>query len=309
MPAMRICYFIQNHLAPPQVRRLIGTLRRSQPDAFILVGHDGFAGHCSASELRQALDVDVFESREPSRRGYFSLLLPYFDAVTWLGEHGIAYDWIVYLSAQDYPTQPLRSFETMLSTSGCDGFLRYWDASQAVNPWGRRRQGLIRYYYQYSDAPRWTIPALRMVRSINRLQSWVHIHLVYGPRVGVISKRPPFGRDLVCYAGSQWTTLRRECAEYVAERVRSQDALIQWFRRTICPCEAVVQTLLLNSGRFRFHNDDLHYTDFTGSTNGRPRTLTAGDLPVLTGGPYYFARKFDLLRDARVLDLLDERIG
>lgn len=306
---MRICYFIQNHLAPPQVRRLAGALRRSQPDAFILVGHDGFAGHCSASELRQAVDVDVFEAHEPSRRGYFSLLLPYFDAVAWLADHGIDYDWIVYLSAQDYPTRPLRSFEEMLSTSGCDGFLRYWDASEAVNPWGRRRQGLHRYYYQYSEAPRWTTPALRLVRSINGLQQWVHIHLVYGPRVGVLSKHPPFGRDLVCYAGTQWTTLRRECAEYVAERVRSDDALIQWFRRTICPCEAVVQTLLLNNGRFHFRNDDLHYADFTGSANGRPRTLSAGDLPVLSGGPYYFARKFDLLSDSRILDLLDERIG
>ena len=306
---MRICYFIQNHLAPPQVCRLVERLRRSQPDAFILIGHDEFAGHCSAEEVRRAAGVDVFAAREPSLRGYFSLLLPYFDAVTWLAEHGIDYDWIVYLSAQDYPTRPLESFEAMLAASGCDGFLRYWDASQPVNPWGRRRQGLIRYSYQYSDAPRWTAPALRLVRSINRVQSWVHIHLVYGPRLGVKSRHPPFGRDLVCYAGSQWTTLRRECAEHVAARVRSDDALVRWFRRTICPCEAVVQTLLLNSGRFHLHNDDLRYTDFTGSRNGRPRTLTAADLPVLTSGPYYFARKFDLVRDARVLDLLDERIG
>jgi hypothetical protein len=306
---LRLCYFIQNHLAPPQVGRLVRTIRRAQPEAFILVGHDEFADRCSAAELCREVDVDVFAAREPARRGYFSLLLPYFDAVEWLAERGIAYDWIVYLSAQDYPVQPLQSFEAMLAASGCDGFLRYWDASQPVNPWGRRRQGLIRYSYQYSEAPGWTLPALRLVRSINRVQSWLHIHLVYGPRVGVISRRSPFGRDLVCYAGSQWTTLRRECAEHVLERVRSEDPLVQWFRKTICPCEAVVQTLLLNSGRFNLRNDDLRYTDFTGSRNGRPRTLTAGDLPVLTGGSYYFARKFDLDRDARVLDLLDERIG
>lgn len=306
---MRICYFIQNHLAPAQVRRLVGTIRRSQPEAFFLIGHDGFAGHCSADELRRAVDVDVFEAREPSLRGYFSLLLPYFDAVEWLAERGISYDWIVYLSAQDYPTQPLRSFEAMLAASGCDGFLRYWKAAEPVNPWGRRRQGLCRYYYQYFDAPPWATPALRLARPLNRVQPWLHVHLVYGPRLGVLRRPPPFDDDVTCYAGSQWTTLRRECAEHVVERVRSEDALVRWFRRTICPCEAVVQTLLLNSGRFELRNDDLRYTDFTGSTNGRPRTLTAGDLPVLTGGPYYFARKFDLARDARVLDLLDERIG
>lgn len=307
--AMRVCYFIQNHLAPPQVRRLVATLQRSRPDSFILVGHDEFAGHGSASELRQALDVDVFAAREPAKRGYFSVLRPYFDAVDWLADHRIAYDWLVYLSAQDYPTRPLRDFEALLAATGYDGFLRFWDATDPVNPWGRRRQGVVRYFYQYSDAPRWARPALRVLRAMNRFQPLVHSHLTYGPRIGVRSRRlQPFNETLRCYAGKQWTVLRRACAEYVAERVRSGDDLIQWFRRTICPDEAVVQTLLVNSGRFQLANDDLRYVDMSGSRDGRPRTLTARDLPIITSGPYYFARKFDA-GDSELLDLLDARIG
>ena len=109
----------------------------------------------------------------------------------------------------------------------------------------------------------------------------------------------------LCYAGFQWTTLRRSCAEHVLDRVRSDRELMDWFDRTICPCESVVQTLLVNSGRFNLCNDDLRFADFTGSRNGRPRTLTAEDIPAITGGTYHFARKFDPQRDARVLDLLD----
>lgn len=306
---MRICYFIQNHLGPSQASRLIRTLRRSQPESFVLVGHDPFAGHGSAAELRRELDVDVLEAREPARRGYLSLLHPYFDAVEWLAERGVDYDWIVYLSAQDYPTRPLQSLETLLATSGYDGFLRAWDAAAPVNPWGRRRQGRIRYYYQYSDAPAWMAPALRFFLWSNRVQQMMHIHLVYGPRVGLRRKPSPFDRDLTCYAGTQWTTLRRECAEYVAEHVRSDHDLMRWFERTVCPDESVVQTLLLNSGRFNLCNDDLRFADFAGSRDGRPRTLTAEDIPLITGGTYYFARKFDPRRDAQVLELLDERIG
>jgi hypothetical protein len=306
---MRICYFIQNHLGPAQVCRLARAIRRSQPEAFILVAHDGFAGHCSAGELRQALDVEVFALREPARRGYFSLLQPYFDAIEWLSDHDVPYDWIVYLSAQDYPTQPLRDFEALLATSGCDGFLRYWDACSPVNPWGRRKQGRCRYYFQYFDAPPWISPALRLLRWGNRVQSRVHCHLVYGCRVGVRWNKPPFEPAHPCYAGTQWTTLSRGCAEYIAENARGDTPLIRWFRRTICPDEAVIQTLLVNSGRFHLRNDDLRYADFAGSTNGRPRLLTARDLPAITESPYYFARKFDLARDAGVLDLLDARIG
>jgi hypothetical protein len=306
---VRICYFIQNHLAPRQISRLVGALRRSQPDCFILVGHDGFAGHCTADELRRALDVDVFEFREPGRRGYFSLIQPYFDAVEWLSARGVSYDWLVYLSAQDYPVRPLEELEVLLATSGCDGFLRYWAACAPVNPWGRPRQGGCRYLYQYREAPRWATPALRVLRSLNGVQSLVHFHLVYGPRVGLRSRGSPFGGDLTCYAGTQWTTLRRACAEHVVERARGEPELLRWFHGTICPDEAVVQTLLVNGGRFELRDDDLRYADFTGSRDGRPRTLTADDLPAITGGPHYFARKFDLQGDARVLDLLDARIG
>jgi len=307
---VRICYFIQNHLAPRQISRLVGTLRRAQPDCFILVGHDGFAGHCTADELRRALDVDVFDFREPARRGYFSLIQPYFDAVEWLSARGVSYDWLVYLSAQDYPVRPLKELESLLATSGCDGFLRYWDACAPENPWGRPRQGARRYLYQYLEAPRWTAPALRVLRSLNGIQSLVHFHLVYGARVGLRSPGAPFGGDLTCYAGTQWTTLRRACAEHAVERAHGEPELLRWFQGTVCPCEAVVQTLLVNGGRFELRDDDLRYADFTGSRDGRPRTLTAEDLPAITGGgSHYFARKFDIQGDARVLDLLDARIG
>jgi hypothetical protein len=307
---MRVCYFIQNHLPPPAARRLVRTIQRSSPQSFILVGHDEFAGHCTASELRQAIDADVFAFREPARRGYFSLLQPYPDAVDWLAERGIDYDWLVYLSAQDYPVRPLRDFEALLETTRHDGFLRFWDAADPVNPWGRRRQGVVRYYYQYSDAPAWSRPALRLLRAGNGWQPFIHFHLTYGPRVGVRRRRQrPFNETFRCYAGTQWTVLRRACTEYVAERVRSEDALIQWFRRTVCPDEAVAQTLLVNSGEFELANDDLRYVDMSDSRSGRPRTLTAKDLPAITCGRYYFARKFDAGTESQVLDVLDARIG
>lgn len=305
---MRICYFIQNHLGPAPASRLIATIRRSQPESFVLVGHDPFAGHGSAAEIGRALGVDVLEAREPAKRGYLSLLYPYFDALAWLADRGIDYDWIVYLSAQDYPTQPLSRLENLLATSGYDGFLRFWSALAPVNPWKRRRQGLIRYHYQYFDAPEWARPALRLFRWTNRVQSLAHIHLTYGPRFGLRRRPSPFDRGLSCYAGYQWSTLRRSCAEHVLERVRGDRELMGWFGRTICPCESVVQTVLVNSGRFKLCDDDLRYVDFTGSKDGRPRTLSAADIPLITNGTYYFARKFDPRHDARVLDLLDERI-
>lgn len=304
---LRICYFIQNHRAAPQLARLIGTLRRFQADALILVGHDELAGLASADEIRRAVEADVFALREPGQRGYFSLIQPYFDALEWLARQDASYDWIVYLSGQDYPVQSLKRFEARLLAGDADGFLRFWEAWNPDNPWGRASQGIHRYGYQYRDARGWSREALRLLRSLNGIQKRMHVHLTYGPRIG--RRRPaPFGPGLVCYGGRQWTTLSRACAEHVLEESRARPDLMEWFRCTLCPDEAVVQTLLANGARFRLVDDDLRYVDFAGERRGHPRTLTVADLPEITRGPYYFGRKLDLETDPELFDRLDSWI-
>lgn len=304
---MRICYFIQNHRAASQLTRLVSALRRFQPNALILIGHDEFAGLATATEIRRAVEADVFPLREPCRRGYFSLIQPYFDALERLARQGVSYDWIVYLSGQCYPVQPLKRFEERLATGDADGFLRFWEAWNPDNPWGRASQGVRRYGYQYRDVPGCPPQALRILRPLNGIQSRAHVHLTYGPRVGW--RRPaPFGPGLVCYGGRQWTTLSRACAEHVLEESRARPELMEWFRHTLCPDEAVVQTLLVNCGRFRLVDDDLRYVDFVGGRRGHPRTLTVADLPEITGGRYYFARKLDLETDPELFDRLDSWI-
>ena len=155
--------------------------------------------------------------------------------------------------------------------------------------------------------PRWALPALRLLRSLNGVQSLVHVHLVYGPRIGIRARRTPFDAGRICYAGWQWTTLRRACAESVLAGVERERELIDHYRRTICPDESLVQTLLVNDGRFRLIDDNRRYAD-TGGPDGRARLLGVADLDEIISGRYDFARKFDLGHDARVLDMLDERL-
>jgi hypothetical protein len=192
----------------------------------------------------------------------------------------------------------------MLAAADCDGFIRFWPALAADTPWGRRRQGLHRYGYRYRDAPAAAARWLRLLHALNGVQPFVHVHLTYGPRVGTRRRRIP----LELYGGWQWTTLRRACAELVWEKVAGDAELVEYYRRSICPDESLVQTVLVSSGRFRLTNDNLRYADNRGSRDGRPRVLGVGDLELITAGGYHFARKFDISEDARVLDALDERL-
>ena len=301
-----VAYFLQTHREPEQIYRLLATLRRGSPGAPLLVGH------CPSAEPLDRARLDrvgalCFRPARQARRGDWSLLEPYFTAVETFDRNGVAYDWLVYLSGQDYPVQPLARTEARLTGGPWDGYLT-WRSADVPSADGRRHQAQRRYLYRYRDLPR-ARPLLAALRPLNGAQPWWHVHLTYAPRLGVRARRTPFGPQLRLYWGSQWTMLRRSCAERVAEAGRSASALADHFARTVCPDEAFAQTVLVNDGRFRLCDANLRYADLAGTRDGRPRVLRLADGPALVAGGHCFARKFDLAADAAILDWLDERIA
>lgn len=305
---MRACYLLQTHRDPAQIQRLVRTIRRSSPGARVLIGHD--ASGCELDPgLFQGLDrVDLLRLPGPFRRGSLEMLEPYFAAVAWLRERQVDFDWLVYLSGQDYPVRSLADSEAFLAASGRDGFLRHWDIRPGAGPWQHRKKGSRRYLYQYREPPPWAARILGGLKLVNDLQPLVHIQTTYGVRVGVKARQTPFTAGFACYAGKQWHTLSRRCVEYLDETIRTRPDLLAYYRRTICPDESLVQTLLVNANRFDLVDDDLRYADFTGSRDGRPRVLTAADFETVTAGPYHFARKVEPGASAGLLDLLDARV-
>jgi hypothetical protein len=301
---MRVCYLVQSHREPRQLLRLVATLKRLSPGCRVLIAHDSTGAAVDGALLSPYSDVDFLLVPGPVERGRLSLLAPYFRGVSYLRARELDYDWLVYLSAQDYPTQPLARFEAVLAAAECDGFLRFWPALEPVR--GRVRDR--RYRYAYFDAPDWLATWPGVVRALNRVQPLVHVDLVYRPRVGVRRRRLPLPEGFTLYRGYQWTTLRRRCAEFVLDAVERDRAIVEFFRRTVCPDEALVQTLLLNQERFRFVDEDFRYHDTGLTRDGRARVLGVDDLPALLSGRYHFARKFDLDSAPQVLDLLDQAL-
>ncbi len=306
---MRVCYLIQSHRDADQIARLVRVLGSASPDSLVVVAHDDTGCALTAGDLPCAAERHLLPVRGPLRRGYLSMLAPYLQAVSWLREQRLDYDWLVYLSGQDYPTLALARSEAALAATELDGFMRFWPAVGEGGPWRRHRQARNRYFFQYHEATSWPAPLLRLARAANGLQSLVHVHLVYGPRVGLRARRTPFTSGHACYIGWQWTTLRRHCAELVVDRVERDAQLVAYYEHTICPDESLVQTILVNAGGLRFANDNLRYSDNLGSRDGRPRILGVADFARLTSGAFHFARKFDRAFDSRILDLLDAHLA
>jgi hypothetical protein len=300
---MRACYFIQTHTHPEQIHRLVRTLKSGSPESRILIGHDESGCHLDLAPLADLSGIDLFPVAGPLDRAGLSILQPYFTALDWLAEHDVDFDWLIYLTGQDYPTLPLAQSEAFLEASGKDGFLSHWDIVSPTGYWGNSRRGERRYLYQYRPAPPW---AGHWLKGINSLQSRFHLSSTYGLRLGVRAAPSPFSPGLPCQAGDQWHSLSRRAVESLRQALHDRADLVEYFRHTLCPCEAVVQTLLVPQRTFDFANDSLRYVDFAGSREGRPRFLTAADFATITNGRYHFARKIDSRMDGGLLDLLDE---
>src|SRR5205809_524685 len=104
---MTVCYFIQSHRQARQVLRLAHTLRRASPTARILIGHDASGSPLARDDVDAVEGVDLFHFPGPAERGELSLLEPYFLALDHLASRRVEFDWLIYLSGQDYPVRPL----------------------------------------------------------------------------------------------------------------------------------------------------------------------------------------------------------
>lgn len=303
-----VCYFIQSHRDPEQIYRLVRVLRQGSPRAKIAVRHD--FGKCDLdwSPLADLPDTWLLPSTGPPqvRSDYFCQAQPYLDAMGWLEEQGIEYDWLVNLTAQDYPVKPVAEIERFLGEARCDGFLRFWDVLSPESPWSARK-ARARYWYRYRRLPTGAEPVMRAARVLTKVLP-IHFYLDYGPLLGVRALRTPFCDSFRCHGGWAFFTLRRRAALYVREFLAEHPEVERHYRTTVAAEESLVPTVLANSGRFELVNDDLRYIDYSRAQKGSPRTLTCADLPELASGRYHFARKFELGVDREVLDRIDREL-
>jgi hypothetical protein len=305
--SVTVCYFVQSHRDPEQICRLVRTLRRGSPRAPLVVWHDFARCDLDESPLRELPGVHLLRSSWAQVRGSFACQTqPYLAVVDWLEREGIAYDWLVNLTAQDYPVQPLSASEAFLAAAACDGFLRYWDVRSPASPWSRRK-ARARYWYRYRRLPPGAEPWLRALRPVTRLLP-LHFYLDYGPLLGTRLLRAPFHAGFRCYGGWAFFSLRRRAVLYLRDFLAENPRVLRHYRTTVAPEESIVQTVLVNSGRFNLVDDDLRYIDYSRAYKGAPRTLTSADLPLLATGRYHFARKFDWGIDREVLDRIDREL-
>ena len=316
---MRIAFLVLNHREPPQLLRLLATLRGQLPDAPIIVHHDKFSSRLNASALDEIEDIYLLTSDKPTVWGDFSLVDTCWRSIAWTVKH-IEFDWLIMLSAQDYPIKPLSTLGDYLASLGADAVLRTAAISELRRA-ADRRDKRRRYLYQYRQVPQNRQPSLGQVKLVlrystsplidvlNNIQPYFQIFKfpdMRPNRLGWRARQTPFSEAEPCRFGSLWCGLSFGAAEFIVTSVRDREDYVDYYRRTVMPGESATATLIGNASQLRVAPYDMHYTRWTNPGTGHPDVFGVEDLDELLTAPEYFARKFDIATDARILNKLDD---
>ncbi len=312
-------YFVASHKNPAQVYRLASTLRKGSPDCHIVIHHDPKGEPLDPVQLR-AINAHSIKPALAVEWGDITHVDMILHSLRWI-QQSLDYDWLVFISGQDYPVKPIRLIERELHDSRYDGFLRGFPVLEP-NSWPAR-EGHLRYYYRYFKLPRlpyyYRLPApikallTDLRKTLCAAQPLLTIRL--GPRVktriGFRRLATPFSASFKCYGGPEWFSLNRLAVKYVIEYVDRQRRLYDFYKPTYIPDESFFNTILLNNTALSFSQNNKRYVHWAKDVKyggSSPQIIRTEDIEALRHTDAHFARKFDTGIDSEVLDLIDREL-
>lgn len=282
---MRLAHLIIAHKEPTQVARLVKRLSHEACDIFIHV--DKKCRQAEFARLAKTKQVHFITDRQSIQWAGYSFtkaILTGMKQVLATGD----YDFINLLSGQDYPLQPIERIVAFLEHNRGLNFMK---SEADGTPWWQENRNRVEQYHSTDFR----------FKGQYQAQKWVNWLL---PK-----RRFPYSYTLHGGNCAMYWTLTGACAAYVVNFMDQHPAMERFARFTWAPDEFLIQTIIMNSPfREKVIHDNLRHIDWS-QGGSSPKFLTMQDLEALKGSPCFFARKFDIGKDAEILDKLDEWIA
>ena len=315
---MKITYIVLAHRYPEQLIRLI--LRLNTENTSFFIHFDKKSNDNDYQQLVRELSHlpnIYFLRRYPCYWGDFSIVKASLEGIKEIFRRNIQFDWLVFLSGQDYPIKSNSQIEKFFKENEGKIFLEYVGNSIPTDmAWPNRNYDNIDYWHFRLHTLRFVFPGELSLNSFNRycrnnqtwfrILSWLWSGLIL---LLPIKNKRKFPQGFEPFRGSQFCCLPRECVENIHDIIQENRALINFFKNVDVPDELFFQTTIINS-RFKDKviNDNLFYIDWDNPNPTRPRVFVKTDFERLVNSSKLFARKFDASRDADILDLLDQNL-
>jgi hypothetical protein len=225
--------------------------------------------------------VYFIDNRVDVKWAGFNTVIATFKCIKEIVDAGIKYDFINFLSGQDYPLKSAEALRDFFKQNIGKEFLSYRDIK---NEW---KEGLIRmekYYFTNYD-----------FKGKSKLEKVINFLL---PR-----RKIPY--DLHPYGKSMFWMLSPDAAMYVAQRVQNDIKLIDFFSLCWGSDEFVFQTILLNSPyKDNVVNENYRYIDWS-LGGASPKVLEENDFKSISRSNMLFARKLSLPKSTKLADMID----
>ena len=289
---MRLAYVVLAHTVPEQLGRLLRVLDDRDGEDHVFLHVDAKVDLppflAAMGDVARRPHVHLVD-RVSVAWGDRGMLLATVNGVRAAVASGVPFDELVLLTGRDYPIKPLDAIRDHLRAHEGRFFL---DAHPLPRPDFDEEGGLERLRH-----PHLTLPMPR------RSRPYVGRRLVRLPTTRAL----PDGLDP--WQGSAFWWLPRDLVAYVHDVLVDRPDVLRFFLRAFAPEESFFHMVLMSSPhRDRLVNDYLRYTEWRPEHWPHGTVLEAPDIDKLAATDALFASKFDVRRDAEVLDLVDARL-
>jgi hypothetical protein len=280
---MKLAHLILAHNEPKQLERLVNRL--AHPDADIFIHLDKKTDIAPFKYLADFDNVFFIQNRVKVYWGSYNIVQATLNGFKEIIAAGKNYQYLNLLSGQDYPLQSQTYTHQYLNQHPNVAFMNY---SLFEPDWLEALPRIQVYHFNNYKIP----GRYHLQKFVNKLL----------PQRSLPNKLIPVGR-------SQWFTIPLDCVAYLLKYWEDNSKLRSFIKLTWAPDEFIFQTILYNSEhKSKMVNNDLRYIDW--SDGGvSPKTLTMNDANSLATSGKLFARKFDMKKDAELLDFIDKHIS
>ena len=254
---VNLAYIITVHKNPVQLARLIERLNTDGASFWVHVDQrtDRQTYASMVDGVRHLPNVWFLKKRFKCHyMTLFSAVQAVIQGIDELLQRGIPFDYLIYLTGQDYPIKTNAQIEAVLERANGASYLSYLPLPyEGTHPAGGR-----------------------IIQNASRIDCW-HLHL-FGRYVRLplrkrslvarvvnlfVLKKRRFPVGFKAYGGWAYWCLARQHVEYVHNFVNLHPAFVRFFRFVKSADEICFQTILLNSPfRHEIINDDLRCEDW-----------------------------------------------
>ncbi len=288
---MKKAYILLVHKNPEQVRRLIGRLGDGKSIFFVHLDKK-----TESLDFQIVFDLGSHVNRVDNvftNWGEYSLVQATLNCLTAVRDCGERFERVILLSGQDYPIKNNQEIDAFFSASPFSIFIEYF-AIPNHDKW-HPNGGLYRvdkYFRGLTKSQKYAAKALNFLALVS----------------------PMFGRKMPAgmepYAGSGWWIVDMYAVEYILGYLSKNPSYAAFHRHTFAADEVFFQMLLLNAEdekiRQSISSDNLRFIKWRDKSAAHPEVIVKEDLKSIIQSEALFARKFDLVEDTEIFDLIDD---